>query len=154
MRWIIAKVLFWLTPKRSPDFTIGNTDRPYMHRWFILPRNPVFNIYLHRIMRDDDDRALHDHKSFNLSIILRGGYWEQTKRGIRWWKIGSFVFRSPWKAHRLVVERNHLGEPIECWTLFITGPTLRTWGFHCPKGWVPWTRFIDKRDYGNKGRGC
>lgn len=44
----------------KPHFVIGNADNPYMLRWFILPRNRLFNIYLHKFLRDDDDRALHD----------------------------------------------------------------------------------------------
>jgi hypothetical protein len=47
-----------LRPDRAPDFIIGGAERPYMLRWFLLPRNEVFNIYYHRILRDDDDRAL------------------------------------------------------------------------------------------------
>lgn len=42
-----------------------------------------------------------------------------------------------------------------CWTLFITGPRYREWGFHCPeKGWVHWRDFTAPNDYGEIGRGC
>jgi hypothetical protein len=41
-----------------------------------------------------------------------------------------------------------------CWTVFITGPVVRTWGFHCPKRWVPWKEFVDTRDAGAIGKGC
>lgn len=43
------------------DFTIGGHERPYLLRWFIIPRNRFFNIYLHKFLRSDDDRALLDH---------------------------------------------------------------------------------------------
>jgi hypothetical protein len=33
-------------------------------------------IRLHAIQRSDADRALHDHPSASVSIILKGGYWE------------------------------------------------------------------------------
>ena len=46
---------------RRPDFIIGPEDNPYMRRWFIVPRNPYQNIYLHEVLRSDDDRAGHDH---------------------------------------------------------------------------------------------
>jgi hypothetical protein len=65
---------------REPDFVIGadSPGGPYMRRWWIIPRNRFLNIYLHQILRDDDDRALHDHPWWNVSIILRGGYFECT----------------------------------------------------------------------------
>ena len=62
--------------RRPPDFVIGGSDRPYMHPWWLIPRNPWFNVYLHRIMRSDDDRALHDHPWVNCSVLLEGSYVE------------------------------------------------------------------------------
>jgi hypothetical protein len=44
---------------------------------------------------------------------------------------------------------------IPAWTLFITGRLKRDWGFHCPKGWVPWWQFTDTTTGGNQvGAGC
>jgi hypothetical protein len=45
-------------------------------------------------------------------------------------------------------------KPAPCWTVFITGPIVREWGFHCPKGWVHWREFTDARDSGSIGKGC
>jgi hypothetical protein len=39
---------------RPPDFIIGGAARPYIQRWWLVPRNRWFNIYLHRIMRDGE----------------------------------------------------------------------------------------------------
>lgn len=47
-----------------------------MLRWFLIPKNRFLKIYLHKFMRSDEDRALHDHPWSFLSIILRGGYFE------------------------------------------------------------------------------
>lgn len=41
-----------------------------------------------------------------------------------------------------------------CWTLFVTGPRIRNWGFHCPNGWVRWEAFTPPADKGSVGRGC
>ena len=41
----------------KPHFVIGGADDPYMLRWYLIPRNRRFNIYLHKFLRDDDDRA-------------------------------------------------------------------------------------------------
>lgn len=138
--------------KRPPDFIIGEPDDPYIHRWWVIPRNRWFNIYLHKIMRSDDDRALHDHPWWNVSVVLRGGYMEHTARGERIWRgVGSIVPRGAITAHRLEIQPEHA--PI-AWTLFLTGPRIRTWGFHCPQGWVPWFEFVSKSDKGSIGRGC
>lgn len=138
---------------RKPDFIIGARDNPYLLRWWILPRNRFFNIYLHHILRDDDDRALHDHPWWNISIILKGCYDEITpKRKFRR-KRWSIVFRRATTSHRLVLPIINGGISF-CWSLFITGPRVREWGFHCPKGWVHWKDFVDETDSGNVGIGC
>lgn len=131
---------------RTPDFVIGGPDRPYLRRWYLLPRNRFINVYLHEILRDDDDRALHDHPWWNLSIILRGRYAEMRHSGLlRPWRV---VFRLPTTAHRLIV----VDGPV--WSLFVTGPIVREWGFHCPQGWRHWREFVDQRDTGLAGKGC
>lgn len=152
---------------RSPDFVIGKPGSPYMRRWYVIPHNRWFNIYLHNIVRSDDDRALHDHPWWNVSIVLRGGYWEvmppwrplypdmcldlfhapKTVRVRR--RPGSIVFRRACDAHRLEV-----AEGASCWSLFITGPKLREWGFWCPQGWKVWTQFVDMTNTGAIGPGC
>ena len=44
---------------------------------------------------------------------------------------------------------------VECWTLFLFGPTVRDWGFHCPnRGWVHWREFTAAGKPGEVGRGC
>ena len=46
--------------------------RSWLYRWLtnrIAAR-------LHHTLRSDRDRALHDHPSWNISIVLTGGYWE------------------------------------------------------------------------------
>lgn len=118
-----------------------------MRRWWVIPRNRRFNIYLHNIMRSDDDRALHDHPWWNVSILLRGGYREITPTDTKTRGVGSIVLRRATSAHRLEVDR-------PCWSLFITGPNVRTWGFLCPNGWVPWQQFCAPGDSSQVGRGC
>ena len=65
---------------RDPDFVIGPKDAPYLQRWWLIPRNRWFNVYLHHILHSDDDRALHDHMYFNVSVLLRGRYVEHMIR--------------------------------------------------------------------------
>lgn len=155
----------WFEPKREPDELIPPTGTTYMNRWFILRKNRFFgklleNCYLHHILRSDDDRALHDHPWWNISIVLRGGYYEEMPlvsskdyrteveffgRGYtrkEWRGVGSIIFRRATDIHRLEVPQYPL-EPT--WTLFITGRKTREWGFWCPrKGFVHHKRFGER----------
>lgn len=161
MNGIIKKLILRLAPrliaqadKRPPDVTIGGHDDPYLKRWWLIPRNRWFNVYLHHFLRSDDDRALHDHPWWNLSVLLDGRYVEHTINagGINVMSerhAGDRKFRRAGSAHRIEL----IDGP--CWTLFITGPRLREWGFHCPRGWVHWRDFTNPADGGQTvGRGC
>lgn len=134
---------------RKPDFIIGPHNAPYLRRWWVIPRNRFFNIYLHEILKSDDDRALHDHPWINCSVLLRGSYTEVTPVGQFIRRAPALVFRRAVSSHRLIVEADK-----SVWTLFITGPVIRDWGFHCPKGWRHWKQFVNERDSGQVGRGC
>lgn len=131
-------------PKRNPDQIVGTH---YLHRWYLIPHNRLCNIYLHRYIGSDDDRALHDHPWFSLSFLLEGRLKEFTPNGTRIIRRFFPVFRSARFAHRLeLLEGPAL-------TLFITGPKLRSWGFLCPNGWTHWRQFTDES--GNQvGAGC
>lgn len=133
--------------RRPPDFIIGKPGSPYMRRWYVIPRNRWFNIYLHNIVRSDDNRALHDHPWWNLSILLKGSYREVTPDGTFVRGAGSMVFRRATAAHRLEVDG-------PTWSLFITGRKVREWGFYCPQGWKIWTSFVDMTNTGAIGPGC
>ena len=93
---------------RPPDFIVGADDPvgPYLRRWYLLPRNRVLNVYLHQFLRDDDDRALHDHPWAWLSVLLSGSYIEHTiaAGGIHHRRVrgaGSLKISGPWRAHRV-----------------------------------------------------
>lgn len=205
----LAAALIARASRREPDFIVGGHDNPYLERWWLIPRNPLFNMYLHRFLRDDDDRALHDHPWPWCSILLRGEYIEVTAprfefegdREAGFLKIlseipkdadvtasyeigggnlqvlmrqsfrpGQVRFRMPKFAHRIELlpmwtadelddafdvwlDRAAVRKP--CWTLFVTGPRVRAWGFRCPnRGWVHWKRFTAPDDPGAIGPGC
>ena len=177
--------------KRAPDFIIGPVENPYLFRWYLIPKNRFFNIYLHKFLRSDDDRALHDHPWWSIGMILEGEYMEHVPdlrpgwhRGKTCWdenrwtrkihrKAYQPVFRSSKAIHRVELFLHeyvfgepgphhtipglpvHLVGPVPVWTLFITGPKVREWGFWCPKGFRPWKEFVSLRDGGNEvGKGC
>jgi hypothetical protein len=162
--------------RRPADFVIGGHDDPYLLRWYLVPwrkwsrearENPTCwrrlkgfvssmlpSVYLHQFLRDDDDRALHDHPWFWCSIMLRGGYLEHTRRAhVAHWA-PAIRFGTPWRAHRIQLFGYPTHKRVPAWTIFITGPRLRNWGFHCPNGWIPWQRFTAADDPGAIGPGC
>ena len=147
---------------RKADVSIGGEKDPYMLRWWIIPRNPLFNIYLHKFLRDDDDRALHDHPWASVSIVVSGklkeylfmwpGHNLMTYPVVR--RTGSITIRLPRHAHRIALFRDRANKPIPAWTIFITGPRVRQWGFHCPNGWKHWRHFTAENDSTIIGAGC
>ena len=130
----------------APDFIIGEN---YLRRWWVVPRNRYCSVYLHEINKSDDDRALHDHPWDNTSHVIDGQYIEHTPEGVFVRKAGDVISRPANALHRLEIEPGS-----SAITLFITGPTIREWGFQCPQGWRHWKDFVDERDTGKVGRGC
>jgi hypothetical protein len=157
----------------KPHELVGPAQDPLMRRWFLFPKNRWFGIYLHHIRCSDEDRALHDHPKPNISIVLRGSYREwmflqdaprrrETWDGVKLFawdglavdesgritaalirRAGQIVWRRASLAHRI-----ELIDDKPCWTLFITGPKHRQWGFHCVRGWVPHYVFHDRNGCG------
>lgn len=168
-RFLLARCVAVMV-RRAPDMVIGGQERPYMFRWWFLPRNRWFNVYLHDFRRDDDDRALHDHPWPSLSILLNGSLVETyaavpERAAEKAWQItrilrqGAIVWRGPHFAHRLTLPRDEAGKERPAITLFVVGPRVRVWGFWCPKsspagGWRPWTKFVAPDDPGAIGPGC
>lgn len=161
--WMVRKLLRAHdreTKRRQPDVRIpgDHSIPPYMLRWWRIKRNAFFNCYFHIVRRSDEDAALHDHPWWNFSIVLSGGYWEHTiaEGGVHtktWYGPGSVRFRrSGAFAHRLELEVCDDNEPWglrgtekPVYTIFITGPALRRWGFHHAKRWVDaydWDEFL------------
>lgn len=132
---------------RPPDFRIGPG---YIDRWFLVPRMEGGNVYLHRMMRSDDDRAMHDHPWDNTSIIIAGGFRELTLNGTFERKPGDVIQRRATFRHRLELQQGY-----QSISLFITGPKVREWGFWCDEGkrFVHWQEFVGT-DRGQVGRGC
>jgi len=142
----------------KPSKVIGPPDDPYMLRWNIIRVGKLPRVYLHRFCRSDEDRAPHDHPWWFISIILRGRYIEMRPEGNHVRRAGSVAFRRATDRHRIVLFGNtfeQAGDPETgkgfiqwhvpykpVWTLFITGPVRRHWGFWCPgEHFVPAAEF-------------
>lgn len=161
--FIRRSVLRWMeknVQSRGPDLYIGGQENPYLLRWYVIPRNRVFNVYFHIFLRSDFAEALHDHPwLFNASWLLAGDYKEHTPKGVFDRERGDMKFRWGKAPHRVELYRDGFDNRVELETvtLFITGPKVRTWGFYCPKGFKPWTDYL--KDYhsaheGFDNKGC
>lgn len=138
--------------RRPPNMTIfRRNNEVYIRRWYVLPRNRYFNVYLHQTLLDDDEPP-HDHPWPNVSIVLRGGFWETVYNplqegghwylpGVAYWRgPGSILPRRATKIHRLEVEDT---QEKESWSLFLTGPSVRDWGFWGKRGFVSHKLILD-----------
>lgn len=109
-----------------------------------------------RLTLRHDGMDLHDHPWSFVSIVLTGGYTEQTvhvdravpraraaeahpdlfEQGVvRDW-LARTIHRMPLTvAHRIT------SAAPGTWTIVLRGPTRRVWGFYLPTGRVPWTEY-------------
>ncbi len=89
---------------RDPDFIIRPAGRDQTLRWYTIPRNRWLNIYIHKWISSDDDRAPHDHPYHNASILLEGEYreWMFVPKKITLnWEIKNFVAYSGQEKNRV-----------------------------------------------------
>lgn len=146
---------------RTPYFHLHD----YMNRWWLVPyvdngthsdhgcgpvtwRRPIAKLMqrkgvaarVHEILRSDEAGVMHDHPWSYLTIILRGGYYEHTPDGVKWYGRGSVLWRPHGVRHRL-----ELKDDQPATTLFITGTRQSHWGFHTKSGFVPSRQFKGKR---------
>lgn len=125
---------------RPPAKRIGES---YLTRWHVIPKNRVFNIYLHHVQADDPDTHLHDHPwLFNISVVLRGRIAETLLRGERLLEPGSVTARMSRAPHRLALLSD------DSVTLFLTGPKIRRWGFYTDRGWVDSQHYLEAQGDG------
>lgn len=114
-----------------------------------LINTPFGGIYIHRFMRPDMDRHMHDHPWNFATFILNGSYTElfdplPNLYGMspgptykRYWRKLSF--------HRMHTNQAHMVTKISNYTPLITlvfvGPKKDDWGFYTLNGWVQWEKY-------------
>lgn len=98
---------------------VGRPECPYLKRWTF--ECCKFSIRLHHWLSGDDDRALHDHPWNFYGIVLKGSYTDITENGKEHMPFGKIFYRD--------AEHKHTVDTNGCWTLIITGPVIRRWGF-------------------------
>lgn len=141
--------------RRDPDLIIrrtpGTDADPHLLRWHLIPRNPIFNIYLHEFVGSDASGALHSHPwLFNISILVNGKYLEHRGEGKKPMvcRDGDVIFRWGKSFHRIELFDKPWGfgaakfEPARVRSIFITGPRIRDWGFLKDGNFTPWKDFV------------
>lgn len=100
---------------------LGKADCPYLVRWGI--DCGLFTIRLHHWLASDDQRFLHDHPWWFLTLVLWGSYQDISADGVDRLRFGSIRFRRAKHRHSVKVPKRG------CWTLLLTGRERRVWGF-------------------------
>jgi hypothetical protein len=106
---------------RGPSHINFNNAKPWMNRFYLIFRNRPkwfpFNILIHEMLDNDHGEGVHNHLCPYMTIIIKDGYWETTKKGKFWRKPGYIGFRSANEFHRVDLDPNT--QPI---TIFVPGP--------------------------------
>ena len=133
---IFAKAMDKLGRRRV--ITERDSDVPYLVRYYLFLKNRKhfpFNITLHKVLVSDV-AVLHDHPWSYATLILKGGYYENTPNGRFWRGPGHFRYRSASDLHYLELDKDADGNEIPCWSLFFMGRKAGAWGFIKNGIWV------------------
>ena len=116
----------------------------HFRRWRFLEL-PFFRVYLHNILKADEDKHEHDHPWSFYSLILKGGYtealtldvWGPFKSYLLEHGVGSIIHRKAKDSHQIRSLKND--KPV--WSLVFAYGFERPWGYNTEAGW------IDKDEY-------
>jgi hypothetical protein len=107
-------------------------------RRYRLIQTKWFAVYIHQILRSDQDRDMHDHPWNFTSVILEGAYREASsypplfdKVYVRDYYSGDVIEHKAEDAHKLTLVSDQV------WTLVFVSGRERVWGYQTPSGWVP-----------------
>lgn len=131
---------------RLKQVTYSGRYGPYMTRYELLNLGKrLVRVKLNYFHRGDEDVELHSHPwEWAISIILKGGYWEERLVGnqleIRRFSPGDINLFLSNTFHRVIKAEG-------TWSLFITGPERGTWYFmnHKTRELLDWKTFIQRK---------
>ena len=129
IRWALLK---WTTvPEDVPP------EKVLIHRLRVV-QTPLFALYLHKHIRPDPGRDLHDHPASFFSVIFKGGYIERRMGASM--PLKHFALSARWmKAEWPHTIQELLRVPT--WSVLLMGRRRRMWGFHTDNGWVPYKEY-------------
>lgn len=135
---------------------IVNCERqPYLFRWYLI-RREALALFLHRFVRSDEDRALHDHPWNFLVIPIWRGYIEHSDRenpttgvrsevSARVWPIIGMRLRQAEYRHRVELLNGKDGQPLPSWSIFLRFKSRRLWGLWPKEGFVAWNKWWQQK---------
>lgn len=109
---------------------VGRPECPYLTRWVFTVFG--YSIRLHHWTGSDDQRefegqkVFHDHPFWFITFVLSGFYWDITPSGVELVRQWTFHYRPAEHRHSVKLASK------ECWTLLLTGPKVRNFGFYVP----------------------
>lgn len=130
---------FSIMSRHDISSKIDGVKSLYLRRYEII-KTPWFAVFIHKIVRSDSSRHLHDHPWRFWMFILNGWYWEETPARRTRRCAGEFLRRAATWRHRIIVPSG----PV--WTLFIRGRKTRDWGFWVDGIFVPEDQYKEERD--------
>ncbi len=117
---------------------VYEVDQPYLERWIIWCG---ITLRVHKFHKGDDDRAFHDHPWWFVTIPLRP-YIEQIpgqpERQLR-----------PFWPHFRAAKHRHIVRLIRekpVWTLIVTGPKSKEWGFWEQHTFTHHSQWLEQRE--------
>lgn len=137
--------------KKTPYFHLDG----YMDRWWLFNpykaygeekirhtcNMPIFpSVRVHHILREDDDRHLHDHPWDARTIILKGWYKELKEDGIIHHRKEGDTNPIKYGEYHRITEVS----PGGVYTLFFTWKYAGTWGFLVDGVKIPWREYVGK----------
>ena len=144
---IAEKILNFLFKKEEIYKELNNKQQLYLRRWFIV-KSKWFRpkVYIHKFYYPDLDRDPHDHPWNSWIFMISGRYQELIyKKTMEGTLIVRRYFRKGPSIRKMSSTTIHTIARLDStyvWTLFITGPKHREWGFLTPNGWVHWRNYL------------
>jgi hypothetical protein len=93
---------------------------PYVIRWRL--ELPFGSVRVHHWIGPDDTRAPHDHPWWFITFVVRGSYTDHSPSGDERLRAPAVRFRRALHQHSVVPDG-------QAWTILVTGPKSRNWGF-------------------------
>lgn len=130
MKWIVKLIRFLFLVKEI----VSKTGAVHFRRYRLI-QTPWFALYIHHILKSDEDRDPHDHPWNFQSLILKGSYFESWKKFPLFnvnrnqsYYPGDVVKHDAKDAHKITLLTK------EVWTLVLVSGREREWGYRLKDG--------------------
>lgn len=118
-------------------------------RRYRLISTPWFNIYVHQILKSDEDKHFHDHPWHFASLLLKGAYRERSSYSPRWSSVITFDYYAGQIVRHLAHDAHSLTLlTSSVWTLVFTFGKKRVWGYQTDNGWIDFKTYRQLKNEG------